>query len=419
MRQNYSDRVLKNFFNPSDFFGRVLKVSGDDVVEHTIIRFGDISPGDSYNMNNKGEGTLTLNFANEDLFWELVNLQKTTPICIERFEYKNYLSLGSNEFNLFYFPSKHDYIDNVEANTKTRKITFQTHTSLYEANTISEHNNEYDFETLPLDPNTQQPIIPNDYNMFSWTSTIEGLISELWQDNVINPVNRLKAEAHVLDATRKPKGFGTFTPAPSLAQGNIEILVNKQSILKIRDDAYNTLKGRGELQRHIPMIKYNSSTLKLDFYFISTDDYIINKGDSLDTYTYFSQSEDFTNDLIDILVESNQADNLYDREVVEVKPYEWKLKEGITSGEVDENGTNSTFDDTAISYAKQQDVIKATNLSIDFREANFFKDIRPAQIITITGYDDLVNGNYIVNQLSAIINNTYVSYNIDDMEEVN
>lgn len=411
-------RTLKNFINHADDFGRILYMVGNDLEIYKPIKYGDLTPGSNFNFTKNSEGVLELIFANEEYFLELVNFMQLNACVVEVFIYENYDTLLSTEYNKFYFFDYFNFTNDVENNTEERILKFKTFTEEIERKTIIEHNVEYDFETFPIDPDTLEPVIPNDFNLFSFNGTITSLMSEIFNDNIFTPVNRLKGEAHTPDPNRAMKGVGVIALNTSDSITNISLLEPKKSVLEIRSKANDFLKNNGELKVQVIEIKYNQTTKKLDFYFLQNPDINITQDFSQDNYTFFKKEIDFSDDINDVLVESSSNDNIYYRGFQSPPSNLWKSYETIESGNVDETNSTSQMQTTAESIITKRSAIDLTELDIDFTNYEFFKNLHAGQVITLSGYGEFVDGDYIVDQISCIINETHLSFAIDKMEKL-
>lgn len=410
---------LKNFFQPTDLFGRFLySTNGIDIIEYKVITFSDIKAGSNFNFKDDSTGTLNLDFTKENFYWEIYDLCTQYPVIFELFIYKKYTNLGTNEYNLFYFPTKNNFVDN--QNSGERSYVFQMSTvKQYEDNTFVEHNKEYDFDEVPVDPISGVKLMPNDFNKWRFTGQLSDAIFQMWDENWVNPVNRLKGAHHTTGDYRKFIGMGTFSVMP-VTQTPIDVLVEKQRLSQLRDFCYNISKGLGEYNRHILEIKYNETTLKLDFYFNYYPPLSIVHDQSADGYSYFSRANDVSNDIVDVLAESAKPDEWgYAHEEVNLKPYDWKRREGLISVPPTENELYATtFQNAAISHASEFEAIKETNLTIDFAEQDYFKDLKAGQIVTLSGFKQNINGQYQIRQISGVINDSNIGFSVDDMEEL-
>lgn len=411
-------RTLKNFINHADDFGRVLYMVGDDVEIYKPIKYGDLTAGGSFNFTKKSEGVLELTFANEEYFLELVNFMQLNACVIEVFIYENYDSLLSNEYNKFYFFDYFNFTNDIENNTEERRLKFSSFTEIIEKKTIVEHNIEYDFSTFPIDPGTGDAVIPNDFNLFKYYGTIDGLTFEIMIDNIFSPVNRLKGGEHVADPNRAMKGFGEVVLNSTDSLVFVDILEPKKSVFEIRSKANDFIKSNGELKVQVIEIKYNQTTKKLDFYFFQNPNINITQDFSQDNYTFFKKEIDFSDDINDVLVESSTPDDKYYRGFQAPPANLWKSYETIESGNVDEGGSTSQMQTTAESIITKRSAIDLTELDIDFTNYDYFKNLHAGQVITLSGYGELVDGNYIVEQISCIINETHLSFAIDKMEKL-
>lgn len=416
--QNTSNRVLKNKVKSNDLFGRLLYMNGSDLEIAFYIQYGDLKTGSSFNFTKDSGGNLELQFANDTLYLELLDFVQLNACVFEVFIYSNFDDLSNTEFNKFYFFDFFNFTNDIENNKRERILRFGTFSENIEDKAIVEHNIEYDFSTFPIDPGTGDPVIPNDFNLFKYYGTIDGLTFEIMIDNIFSPVNRLKGGEHVADPNRAMKGFGEVVLNSTDSLVFVDILEPKKSVFEIRSKANDFIKSNGELKVQVIEIKYNQTTKKLDFYFFQNPNINITQDFSQDNYTFFKKEIDFSDDINDVLVESGTPDDKYYRGFQSPPSNLWKSYETIESGNVDEGGSTSQMQTTAESIITKRSAIDLTELDIDFTNYDYFKNLHAGQVITLSGYGELVDGNYIVDQISCIINETYLSFAIDKMEKL-
>lgn len=418
---NSSNRILLNFINSEDFFGRILYVDENDLVqEHMLIKYSDLIPGGSYNFDLVGNGELILNFKNESLYIQLSEFMQQNACVMEVFIYKDYKNLQGGEFNKFYFFDYLLFENDIEENTKTRTFKFHTFTTAIESKTIIEHNVGYDFNSIPVDSDGNK-IMPENYNKFEWDSDFESMIVFLYDKNLFDPVKKTKGDFHVTIAPeRKLRGFGTLGFNVSLTNAPIIILENKQSLLDIRQLAHFFIKDN-DPRMHIPEIKYDQSSKKLDITFNFTDIINLQNGLVKDNYTYFKNEVDFSDKLATILVESDaKDDNKFYNNPTPLIPNVWKGIEDISSGPIDKSNVHQTepLHTIGVSELNKREIINTTSIGIDFKDKEFFKDLNAGQLIEMTDYGSLIDGQYRIEKISCVINETYLSFEIDEMERI-
>lgn len=415
-------RLLTNIVNHNDLFGRVLiaNLETDDVEFYKFIRYGDIMAGSSFNQSKMSEGTLELVFKDEDLYFDLLNKVQTSPVLIEVFIHDDYDNLTADQYNKFYFFDILSYTDNIADNSKERKLTFGLFSTTIEKNTIGEHTAQYDFADLPVDPDSGQKIIPSDYNKININYEIDFIVFNLLSYAVFHPSDRNKGDFHVADNDRRMRGLGTLTAVDSFGEGQaiVRLLEPKQSIFSLREKANNFTYENGENRTQMIEIKYNLATLKLDFYLIINETIEIEKQDTRDNYTFFHKEIDFKEDVVDVLVESGGADDKFVRKKKPCPPNLWKAYESIESGTVDEDGGLDAMNGSADATMTGKDPIDTTELDIDFTTREYFKTLHAGQLITLSGFGVMVDGVYRVDQISCVVEQTYLSYAIDKMTKL-
>lgn len=421
---NFSDRVLKNKIDPEVIFGRVIYYdeSIDEIKTLKMCKNKDFKAGVSWNLDSNGEGILILDFKNIELYNLIVDNSQTYPLAFQIFTIKSDEKKG-----LFYFFNKIIFEHNPLENTILRQIEFLSFSSAFEKTTIVEHTKEYDFTTLPIDESGKK-ILPEDYNTIIYKGlTFASILTSIWSknvgDNTSTPINRVKGDYHMSDIDRKFKGIigmavidNVDFPAPA---NLITYSSGKKSMFEIKQGVIGVLKGQGI--NKVPILDFtideNLPLLQATYTF--ENDILIENGvDIKDNYTFLRKELDQQNDIVDVLIENSNQDNYYYRDKIGVKPFQWKNKEAIGSGTIEEGGTSIDLKDNAIDVAGTNEILDLTNLAVDFRDKIYFIDVRAGQNLTLIGYGSLIDGTYLIKKISAVFEETHISYAIDEIERI-
>lgn len=420
----YSNRLLKNVFEPEKVFGRIIYYNEEtDTIETLeLCKFKQFKAGTSYYLQDNGLGELKLSFFDIDLYNLIIEKSSQVPLVFQ--------ILTNDEepnFGLFYFFQKIVFEHVVEENEFIREIYFLSFASLFEQNTIIEHTKEYVFADLPVDENGQK-IIPNDYNTIIYKGlTFKTILGRLWEknigDNTSIPNNRVKGNVHSTDVRRKCKGIKrmvvlddvNFPAPPNLITYSSE----KKSFLEVKEGLSGVLKGQGVYAKPILDFRIDEATQLLEATYKFEDSIILENGEVKDNYTIYKKSIDLSSDITDVLIEESGENNIYYRDIIEPKPYQWKNFEGLGSGTLEGGEVASDLRDNLLEIAGANEIIDITELMIDFYDKKYFITVRAGQIIELIGYGEEIDGSYLIKQISAVFEDTYVSYGIDSMEKIN
>lgn len=423
----YSNRVLKNVIEPEKAFGCFYYYDEtlDEILKFREVKFKQFKAGTKYDLNEYGEGVLNLKFNDVNLFNELIEFSILKPLMFQIYlDDEINANIGVRANGLFYFFTKVFFSHDPKENEFIREIDFLSFSSLFENGSIAEHTKEYDYDLLPVDEQGNK-IIPEDYNLVTFKSkTFNEIVVRLWHDNLIaTPVNRIKGGFHDEDLTRRVKGVQNFQTTGVGPEGLITYTSSKKSVLEIRKGIVGVLRGQGEYSLSTLEIKLTPKTgatdkIKLFTNFIFRDPIILENGIIKDNYTFISKEVNQENDLVDILIENNGADDLSYREKIGVKSFQWKTLEGLGSATVEEGGTASDLKDNAREIAGNNEIIDTTNLEIDFNEMEYFVDLLPGMVLEMIGYSGVINGKYLIKKMSCIFEQTHLSYAIDEIERI-
>lgn len=412
-----SNRVLKNNVTSDKLFGRFLYVSGDDLIHHSFIRYGDLKDGSFYNLREDGTGIAELLVNGEDTYNTWVDLLVNNMAVLEVFIYDNYDTLGVDEYNEFYFLKGYTAESNPGENDETFKIQLGSFGETFFNTTIVEHTKEYDFASIPVDAESGEKILPDDYNKIAFNDvTIQSVIDRVLNDNLFDCVNRCKGDIHVAEPTRNIKHIVLADIDPTTL-GNITSCVEKQSLLKLLDHYKNTFRGRGINDWFIFKLKYDATNFVLKLHILLNPAINIVNGLVRDNYTFYKREVDVSTDAVNILVESGANDNNAFNNSYTPKPHAFKESESLVIGNLEEGETSTAFEDDALSEAGKKDITDKIELDIYFNEMSYFKDINNGQVINLSGYSN-VDGSYVIKQISCLITQTYLDYAIDDMEKL-
>lgn len=417
---NNTNRVLLNFISQEDFFGRILYVDGaNNVEEFMLIKYNDLLSGGSYNFDYLGNGELDLNWKDPIKYQMLLEFMQGQPCVLEVFIYEDYNNLTSTQFNKFYFFDYYLFEDNPEENKKTRKFKFHSFATAIESKSMAEHSVGYYFPSIPVDSDGNK-VLPDDYNKVLFNSSgFNNFINSIYDKNLFNPVKREKGDIQTPDSDRKIQGFGNVTITSPINNGKpIYILEDKQDLLSLRTLALNYLISLGELRIDIPEIKYDQLTKKLNIEFIYNENINLENGLVKDNYTSFKREVDYSVDVSNSLFESTGDDNFDATQQEPKKPWAWKMNESIGSGSVEEGESGSALQVPTDSDLIENEPNDSSQITIDFKDKLYFKDIHAGQIVNLSGYGNLVDGQYRITEISCVIEPTYLSYGIDKMERI-
>ncbi len=421
---NYSNRVLTNVIDPEGLLGRFMIYDGTNVVEYKVVRNKEFKAGLTFNELDNSDGVMIMPFTHLSLFDEIIALALEVPVLFEVYIYNQNEIIESGKYNKFYYFDMVNYLNNPLDNELTLEMTFKKFSGIFETNTIAEHTIEYDFNTLPVDDQGAK-ILPDDYNIVSYKNvSIVQAMTNLWNMNIGSdisiPVNRCKGDFHINDIDRKVLGIGTLNFVGDIVSETITYTSEKKSILEIREGFAGILRGRDIFEKFVLNTKYNETTQLLDFYFVQNDTIIIDNATQTikDNFTRLEKEIIISTDLVDILVESTGNDNFSYHDYIGAKPNQWKKLEGLGSASIEEGGTALDMKDNATDIAGNNDITDNTNLEIFFKEKAYFKDIHAGQIVEISNFGDVVDGVYLIKQISAVYEDSYISYAIDVMERI-
>lgn len=412
-----SNRVLKNNISNNYLFGRILSVTSGQLTQHSFIRYGQIKSDSFFNLRSDSTGDCELIINGEELFNELIDVLSNNMAVLEIFIYDDYENLESNEYNEFYFYKGFSVENDPQKFETTFKIQLTSFASTFFSKTYVEHTKEYDFASIPVDVESGEKIMPDDYNKIVFNNeTIENILIRILNDNLFACVNRCKGDIHVSEPTRNIKHI-ILGGVQTTLLGNLTTCVEKQSLLNLLEHYASSFKGRGINDRYIFKLKYDPILFVLKVYVIINPTINIVNGKVRDNYTFYKREVNVSTDSVNILVESGSNDNNALNNSYNPKPYAFKENESLVVGNLEEGETSLAFEDEALSEAGSKEITDNIELDIYFNNLDYFKDINNGQVVNLTGYNN-VNGDYIIKQISCIITQTYLDFAIDDMEKI-
>ncbi|RPJ25955.1 MAG: hypothetical protein EHM25_02755 [Nitrosopumilales archaeon] len=342
-------------------------------------------------------------------------------MMIERLIYPEITPVDHSFFNPMFFITKNSMVYDVGLSTYT--VSAIDWKGFVEARRICQHNVFY--ESIPINPETGDPELPDDFNKIKYNNVnVETMLIDLYSRNIGYknsgadgfPVvrNKGKDPSYLgIDTTREIPAYAYMQCNSSGTIGYTTLLV-KQSLLDIKKDLFNFTRSEDpgyiynvelKIENGLLYVEYRiSRTLTVDNYF--NKDIPISASYDYDTEEYFNY----------IVVESS-GDNF---DYMPVKTY---ATGDLTSFEMQEEMDN---DDGFL----EQLQTKGKSLSVEFAEKiismfemhfadrEYLKDIKVCDIIELNNFSIEFNGRYQILKLSEIIENGYISYAIDEMEQI-
>lgn len=426
---NVSKFERKKQIDSFNEFGRVIFPNDSGELEELHrLKYGDIVSGAEYTATSiVGEsiefGEIKLQYKNEDKYNQLLEALRVKPLAIEVFLYENEI-LEENQYNLFYFLEENSEENNFSQHERIKNIKGYAFEKAIEDNTVVEHTVEY--TTIKTD-DQGNPIEPKNFNKVSYSGKTGDIIYRVYQDNLISPVPRNKGKAHSgIDTTRKIKGFDYFEYLASDIWGtNQDYLDEKKTLLEMRRQLYQVEKRTNYFLPNIRLkIINNRFVIRYKF----TNTIVIDREEESNKAIYFKKEESFSNSKNDVLVESDKVDFCFIRKTRD-RPNHWKIKEKIGTNSPDEGSDDNPILPCTEPYIaplkrKADEELgngtpkKTIEIEIDLSSYEYFKTIDPHQIIRVENYDNDYNGSYRVDKISAVVEQTYVSYSLEKLTKL-
>lgn len=436
-----SKEIINNtvIHKPTDIFGRVLVVKDDLLEELFTLEFQDLSADDnfcSYNEKSIFEDDFSeciINFLNDEYFSIFIEEFEKNPICIEIYQYSNYNNLGENEFNKIYFA---DYVDSeldfIE-NKSLRNVHFTDWENIVENGTIPEHNIFYD--SLPVDNSEDPPkkYKPDNFNFIKFSKKyFHEIISSLYDRNIDNPVRRENGTKPTSNQnSRKPVAYDGLT----INNKNTDVLLSinevkssDRTINSFRRSLSKTLSNKGYTSVHQTKLKIINN--KIHVYYITNEKIIINNYFNDNAISFQKHENDSKEGIKSILIQDSNDDSLiYLNKTNSSRKNEWKFFEGLEDvngdGGDEDNPIPPSDPDYKLPLQQKADEDiedgedkSLTEIEMNILDYNFFSDINCGQIIELTNFGKEYDGEYRIDEISAVINKTYTSYSFDKLTKV-
>lgn len=432
MLKNENTPYSRKIIGPNIPFGRLLKYDElAGIVEEFIIYYSDVVAGANYSMissvaENIAFGELELSFNNATKFKRIAELVETTPLAIEVFIHEDYTNLEGLQFNKFYFIDYEYYENNMAELKREFKIKAIDFSGAIENETICEHNVEYDAFQTDADGNRIEP--PN-FNMIVFNTTQPYAIYEdMFQFNVNTPVDRNKGTRHNTEITRKPKGIGRLYNLFEFSNDGLSYTSEKKTLFEIRREINQILKNQNDVQQ-LPNLELKLVGGELQIWLVAKDNIEIDNYINKDRIITQTREKDYRNSVEDALVESDKLD-MVSAHKVRTRANVWKQKETIESASPDAGTEESPHGDGSAAYVAPLNTkcdeilgdgtpIDKAELEMNIKGESYFDSIDTHTIIDVKNFGDMFDGQYRIDKISCVVEQTYLSYSLETITKIN
>lgn len=374
-------------------------------------------------MNHIDANELTLSMADRESFLELYNLSLDNTIVFERLHYsRNEMEEGGgtesdSNYNSVFYATQFTLSEDAEYNNQYTIFALDWK-GFVENRRIMSHNVFYNLADLPVDPDSGDVTYPDDFNKIKYSNNFVTQIKEIYNDNLIDPYYLRKGA----EPTRGAVGR-SFT-----GYDDLELIVNGTLT------AYNTLQEKKSILEYKQKF-YETSFDNFNFNVLRVDNYIYNNGtdysnsivynpqtthvidhlQSLDKVDAFTLDIDSTEYINYAFVESD-GDDFDSASANGRKQKDPTLFEYIGSSSNDDGDTSSIQSNALENLNANREMITRT-AEVFFNAKQYFRDIKVGDIIKFENFPiDLINGRFIIAQLSELMEGKIKTYSIDSME---
>lgn len=374
-------------------------------------------------MQHIEANNLTLNMSDREKFLELYNLSLNYTIVFERLIYsrdemsENGGTTPESYYNEVFYGVKFTLSEDAEYNN-AYTITAIDWKGFVEDRKIMSHNVFYSPADLPVDPDTGDYIFPDDFNKIKYSNNFVDQIKEIYMDNLINPYTFRKGiEPPRTGTSRKFVGYDDLALIVNGTLTAYNTLQEKKSILEYKTKFYETAfdNFNYNVLRVDNYIYYNGSDYSNSIVYNPQTTHIIDYEQSLDKIDAFTLDIDGTEYLNYAYVESDGDDFDFDA-VSGRKTKDPSIFEYYGTSQ-NNDGDTSSIESNAIENLNASREMVTRTAEVFFNQKEYFRDIKIGDIVKFENFPtDLLNGRFIITQLTELMDGKTKTYSIDSME---
>lgn len=419
---------FKENLKPEDLVAKVYYLQGNEFIFHSYLENRDLKSL-TMTLNYIASDELELVFPDYETFKEYYSLSFSTTLKIEIMVHSEddmeaEIAAGTHLesdslYNNVFFVQKRSISETV-TNENSYTMKAKDWKGFVEERRFLTHNVFYNETDIPVNENGELEF-PDDFNKIKFYGVnMADQLKYFYANDIIDPYDFAKGY--------KPKQMAWWRMVKSYLA--TELIVNDTTLI-----IYDTLQERKTLAEYKE--KYFNTAFDNDEYAVPRVEtkvlpsgsgygvqvvynpqsvHVISNQFGTDEVTEASSDLDATDYYNNVYIESDKDDFLQTS---------WqKIADGdMTSFEYHEIATEDDGDISSMeNYAKElisekEELVTRTAV-LFFSKKEYLKDIKIGDKISLTDYNDLLNGEFIISKLSMIIEGNTVDFSIDEMKQI-